>query len=69
MSTTTNIQFENENRVYYSGEVIKGRATLTLNEEKIVRGESVAQNECLPFNACIPINQLIFVFIDFQSIN
>lgn len=41
MSVITKIEFENENRVYYSGEVLRGRATLTLNEEKIVRGESM----------------------------
>lgn len=39
MSATTKIVFENENQVYYSGQVLKGRATLTIGEEKLLRGD------------------------------
>lgn len=39
MSVITKIEFENENQVYYSGQVLKGRATLTVGEEKLLKGD------------------------------
>lgn len=39
MSVITQIEFENPNKTYFSGQVVKGRASFTIGEEKTVRGE------------------------------
>lgn len=38
MSVSTKIEFEGDTNVFYSGQLIKGLATVTLTEEKVVRG-------------------------------
>lgn len=43
MSVNAQIVFENPDRVFYSGHLLKGRVTLTVDEDKIVKGKWLPQ--------------------------